>query len=84
VVLTHSLLVLWTLRKMNENAVDNATHKHTSPIASLTIALIGVRFPNALARKKRGKLSVSMFLYICSFWAWNMSGTAACASASLS
>jgi len=69
---------------MRENAVASAIHNTTIPTISLASALTGVRLPNALALRNRGKASCSIALKQCSFCWWNISGTCARAEASIS
>lgn len=58
---TQSLLIFGLVsRKMNANAVANPAHSAASPTPNLTSAEIGVKFPNAFARRNRGNESISI------------------------
>jgi hypothetical protein len=54
------LLFGFTSKNTSENAVASAIHNVTRPATSLTNADTGVKFPNALALKKRGNASCSI------------------------
>ncbi len=61
-----------TSKKMREKAAASPTQRITRPRMSLTKAETGVRFPKALARRKRGKASCSIARKQYSFCWWNI------------